>query len=66
MIKRVTLYNFESHEDTTITFNENLNLIVGISNSGKSSLIRAMGVVVNNNWTKDMVRTGCDFCRVTL
>lgn len=66
MIKRVILYNFESHEDTTITFNENLNLIVGISNSGKSSLIRAMGVVVNNNWTKDMVRTGCDFCRVTL
>ena len=66
MIKKVSLYNFESHQDTTITFNENLNLIVGISNSGKSSLIRAMGVVVNNNWTKDMVRTGCDFCRVTL
>lgn len=66
MIKKVILYNFESHENTTINFAQNFNLIVGESNSGKSAIIRAMGVVVNNNWDKDMVRSGCDFCRVTI
>lgn len=66
MIKSIILKNFEAHEDTTINFNDNLNLIVGLSNSGKSSIIRSMGVIVNNNWTKDMVRTGCDFCYVKL
>lgn len=66
MIKKVILYNFESHVNTTINFTDNFNLIVGESNSGKSAIIRAMGVVVNNNWDKDMVRSGCDFCRVTI
>ena len=66
MIKKVTLYNFQSHENTTINFESNFNLIVGQSNSGKSAIIRAIGVVVNNDWNKDMVRTGNDFCRVTV
>ncbi|MBR4315936.1 MAG: hypothetical protein IKP65_03065 [Alphaproteobacteria bacterium] len=33
-------------------FSEHFNLIIGLSNSGKSSIIRALGVIVNNNWNK--------------
>lgn len=66
MIKSVTIQNFEAHEDTTITFGEGMNSIVGLSNSGKSSCIRAMMMVVNNEWNKEMVRNGYDFCRVRI
>lgn len=66
MIKSVTIQNFEAHEDTTITFGEGMNSIVGLSNSGKSSCIRALMMVVNNEWSKEMVRNGYDFCRVKI
>ena len=64
MIKSVSIQNFEAHEDTTVEFGEGMNSIVGLSNSGKSAIIRAMMVVVDNEWSKEMVRTGSEFCRV--
>ena len=64
MIKSVSIQNFEAHEDTTIEFGEGMNSIVGLSNSGKSAIIRALMVVVDNEWSKEMVRTGFEFCRV--
>ena len=64
MIKSISIKNFESHEDTTIRFGDGMNLIVGLSNSGKSAIIRALACVVNNRWDKSMVRTGYEFCRV--
>ncbi len=64
MIKSVRMQNFESHEDTEIEFTEGMNLIVGQSNSGKSSILRALRMVVDNEWTKDMVRNGYEYCRV--
>lgn len=66
MIKLVTIQNFEAHEDTTIEFGEGMNSIVGLSNSGKSSIVRALMMVVNNEWNKEMVRNGYDFCRVRI
>lgn len=64
MIKSVSIQNFEAHEDTTIHFTDGMNSIVGLSNSGKSSLLRGIKMVVNNDWSKEMVRTGYEFCRV--
>ena len=64
MIKSVSIQNFEAHEDTTVHFGEGMNSIVGLSNSGKSAIIRALMVVVDNEWSKEMVRTGYEFCRV--
>ncbi len=66
MIKSVSIQNFESHEDTTIHFENGMNLIVGLSNSGKSAIIRALACVVDNRWEKSMVRTGYEFCRVKI
>lgn len=66
MIKSITIKNFESHEDTTIHFGPGLNLLVGESNSGKSSIIRSAAAVVNNQWTKEMVRNGCNSCKVKM
>ncbi len=64
MIKSIRLQNFEAHEDTTVHFGQGLQLLVGKSNSGKSSLLRALRMVVNNDWDKSMVRMGYEFCRV--
>lgn len=64
MIRSITLQNFEAHEDTTVHFTDGLQLLVGKSNSGKSSLLRGLRMVVNNEWTKEMVRVGYEFCRV--
>ncbi len=64
MIKSVSIQNFEAHQDTTIHFGPGLNLICGLSNSGKSSILRAIRVVVNNDWDKEMVRSGYEFCRI--
>lgn len=64
MIQKIRMQNFESHEDTEIEFTEGMNLIVGQSNSGKSSILRALRMVVDNEWNKDMVRNGYEYCRV--
>ena len=56
MIKSVSIQNFEAHEDTTVHFGEGMNSIVGLSNSGKSSILRGLMVVVDNEWSKEMVR----------
>lgn len=64
MIKRITLKNFEAHEDSTIEFSDGLNLIIGQSNQGKSSIVRALSLVVANRFEHDSVRTGAQFCTV--
>ena len=66
MIKKVHLKNFESHEDSEIDFTDGLNLIIGQSNQGKSSIVRAIALVCANRFDKDCVRTGSDFCEVTV
>ena len=46
MIKKIIMKNFESHENSEIEFSGGLNLIIGQSNQGKSSIVRALALVV--------------------
>ena len=41
-IKNIKIQNFESHKDTYVEFSPGFNILTGSSNSGKSSLIRAI------------------------
>lgn len=41
-IKKVILENFQSHKYTELDFNENLNIIVGETDSGKTAIFRAL------------------------
>lgn len=66
MIKKIQIINFESHKDTTIEFSETFNVIIGDSDGGKSSIIRAISAVCYNRWSPDMMRVGEDECRITL
>lgn len=48
MIKSIKLKNFQSHADTTFDLSNGLNVIMGSSNHGKSSIVRALKWVILN------------------
>ena len=41
-IKKIILQNFQSHKYSIVELDEQLNVIVGPSDSGKSAIIRAL------------------------
>lgn len=42
MLKQITLQNFQSHKDSTLKLDKRINAIVGISDSGKTAILRAL------------------------
>lgn len=64
MIKSIHIWNFESHDDSFVEFTPGMNLIMGMSNAGKSAILRALRMIINNDWNKDMVRMGYETCKV--
>ncbi|MHB8547158.1 MAG: ATP-dependent nuclease [Nitrosotalea sp.] len=52
-VKRLRLQNFKSFEDFNISFDD-LNVLVGINNSGKSSIL--LGVLVCFHFLADLIR----------
>ena len=58
-IKEVIIKNFQSNEDTHLTFDEHMNVIVGETSSGKSSILRAMlWCLYNSPKGSDFITTG--------
>lgn len=47
-IKKLQIKNFQAHKDTTLEFNEGLNVITGATNTGKSSILRALKKVIRD------------------
>lgn len=66
MFKNLRLENFQSHKDSTFEFSPNLSVIVGSSNQGKSSIVRAFSLLLYNQWDSSWTRVGASFCRITL
>jgi DNA repair protein SbcC/Rad50 len=48
MIKTVILHNIQSHKDTTINFHEGVNVFVGLTDNGKTTIMRAIDQVCTN------------------
>ncbi len=48
MIKSIKLHNFQSHKDSYFEFNEGFNVIIGASDNGKSSIVRAIEWIRTN------------------
>ena len=64
-IENVVIKNFQSHESTTIKFKEGLNAIIGESNSGKTSILRAIRWCLDNDpHGSDFITTGQEECSV--
>jgi len=57
MIKSLKLKNFQSHKLTKLNFDKGVNVIIGSSDSGKSSIIRAINWIVNNKPSGDAFKS---------
>lgn len=67
MIKSIALKGFQSHEDTTIEFDEGLNVLTGATDSGKTAIIRAIRWVIFNEPSGDaFVNKAVGSCEVTI
>jgi len=49
MLKTIAIENFKSHKDTVIDLHPHVNIIYGNPQSGKSNILRAIGLVKDNN-----------------
>jgi exonuclease SbcC len=67
MVKKIVINNFESHEHSEIDLSPGITAIVGRTDSGKSSIFRALYWVVNNEPRGDeFIRRGTSLCSVEL
>ena len=57
MINSLHITNFQSHKDTSLEFHKGVNIVVGKSDSGKTSIIRALRWLFNNRPTGDAFRS---------
>lgn len=60
MLESLTLRNFQNHEKLTITFDPQITYITGATDTGKSSVIRALEWVTRNQITGN---TGTEFIK---
>lgn len=66
-VKCIDIENFQSHENTHIDFDFGLNIIIGESNNGKTSILRAMDWVIDNQpLGTDFIMTGKNYCKVKI
>ena len=67
---KLKLINFKSHENTTITFNKGISVIVGENGAGKSTLLEAISFALFKQHTAkkidDLVRNNADSMSVEL
>lgn len=66
-ITSVTLKNFQAHKDTTVQFDKGLNIIIGESNNGKTSILRGILWAIDNQpLGNDFIMAGENDCSVTI
>lgn len=66
-IEKVILENFQSHKHSVLEFNNQLNVIVGPSDSGKTAILRGIRWVLYNEPSGDyFIREGENYCAVTI
>lgn len=66
-ISKVILNNFQAHKHTEVEFDDGLNIIVGESNNGKTSILRGiMWVIDNQPLGTDFIMAGQNDCSVRI
>lgn len=66
MIDEILIKNFQSHEDSHLSFSPGVNVIIGSSDSGKSAIKRALCAVTDNNFSTSFIRTDESKAEVSL
>jgi DNA repair exonuclease SbcCD ATPase subunit len=63
-LRKLSLTNFQDHYQTTFVFGSTFNCIIGATNSGKSSLARALTFLLYGDWIDDYISHGTDSATV--
>lgn len=48
-ISKLSIKGFRNFPDTIVEFNDGVNVIIGHNNAGKTSLLKALGLIINND-----------------
>ena len=64
MLHSLRVWNFALLEEVAVEFGSGLNILTGETGAGKSILIDAIGAILGQRISSDMIRSGCDFFRV--
>ncbi|WP_424544829.1 AAA family ATPase [Sphingobacterium siyangense] len=51
-ISKIIIEGFRNFPKNVIQFNDGVNVIIGHNNAGKTSLIKAIGLIIDQNITK--------------
>jgi predicted ATP-dependent endonuclease of OLD family len=61
-LKRIILKNFRGYIDSEIRFDENLNVLIGKNDVGKSTILEALEIFFNNDTVKIEIEDLCVSC----
>ncbi|VBB08000.1 dna recombination/repair protein recn [Lucifera butyrica] len=64
MLKSLTVTNFALIEHAFVEFDHGLNILTGETGAGKSILIDALGILLGNRASSDLIRSHCDYLQV--
>ena len=66
-ITNLRINNFQSHKDTTVEFDNGLNVITGASDQGKSAIVRAVKwVLFNEPRGTEFIKKGASMAKVSI
>ncbi len=65
MLIQIDIENVAVIERASIEFDNGLNVITGETGAGKSLLINSLNMVLGERTSRDIIREGADFCRVS-
>jgi len=70
-VKEIVLKNFRNHTDLKLTFDSNINIIVGNNGVGKTNILEAIHLIattksIKAKYDKELINTEKDFCTITL
>jgi DNA repair protein RecN (Recombination protein N) len=64
MLRELHIRDFTIIDDLSISFMEGFNVLTGETGAGKSIIVDALGLLLGEKASQDLIRSGCDEARV--
>jgi|WetSurMetagenome_2_1015567.scaffolds.fasta_scaffold00023_31 DNA repair protein RecN (Recombination protein N) len=64
MLRELRIRDFTIIDDLSISFGEGFNVLTGETGAGKSIIVDALGLLLGEKASQDLIRSGCDEARV--